>query len=26
MPNADPAFVRVLAGIVERALSVPSIA
>jgi protoporphyrin/coproporphyrin ferrochelatase len=26
MPNADPAFIRVLAGIVERALSVPSIA
>jgi ferrochelatase len=24
MPNADPAFIRVLAGIVERALSVPS--
>jgi ferrochelatase len=24
MPNADPAFVRVLGGIVERALSVPS--
>jgi ferrochelatase len=24
MPNADPAFVRVLAGIVRRALSVPS--
>ena len=24
MPNADPAFVRVLAGTVERALSVPS--
>ena len=24
MPNADPAFVRTLAGIVERALSVPS--
>ena len=24
MPNADPAFVRVLAGIVKRALSVPS--
>jgi ferrochelatase len=26
MPNADPAFVRVLAGIVKRALSVPSAA
>jgi ferrochelatase len=26
MPNADPAFVRTLAGIVERALSVPSTA
>jgi len=25
MPNADPAFIRVLAGIVERALSVPSL-
>jgi ferrochelatase len=24
MPNAEPAFVRMLAGIVERALSVPS--
>jgi ferrochelatase len=24
MPNADPAFIRVLAGIVERSLSVPS--
>jgi ferrochelatase len=24
MPNADPAFIRVLAGIVERTLSVPS--
>ena len=24
MPNADPAFVRTLAGIVTRALSVPS--
>jgi ferrochelatase len=24
MPNADPAFVRVLAGLVRRALSVPS--
>jgi ferrochelatase len=24
LPNADPAFIRVLAGIVERALSVPS--
>jgi ferrochelatase len=24
MPNADPAFIRTLAGIVERALSVPS--
>jgi len=24
MPNADPAFIRVLAGIVERALTVPS--
>ena len=26
MPNADPAFVRALAGIVRRALSVPSTA
>jgi protoporphyrin/coproporphyrin ferrochelatase len=26
MPNADPAFVRMLAGIVKRALSVPSTA
>jgi ferrochelatase len=26
MPNADPAFVRTLAGIVRRALSVPSVA
>ncbi|HZT84246.1 MAG TPA: ferrochelatase [Gaiellaceae bacterium] len=26
MPNADPAFVRTLAGIVERALSLPSAA
>jgi protoporphyrin/coproporphyrin ferrochelatase len=26
MPNADPAFVRTLAGIVQRALSVPSLA
>ena len=26
MPNADPAFVRTLAGIVRRALSVPSAA
>jgi ferrochelatase len=26
MPNADPAFVRVLAGIVRRALAVPSTA
>ena len=24
MPNADPAFVRVLAGLVRRALAVPS--
>ncbi len=24
MPNADPIFVRMLAGIVRRALSVPS--
>jgi hypothetical protein len=24
MPNADPAFVRTLAGIVRRALGVPS--
>jgi ferrochelatase len=24
MPNADPTFVRTLAGIVRRALSVPS--
>ena len=24
MPNADPAFVRVLAGVVRRALAVPS--
>ena len=24
MPNADPAFVRVLAGIVRRALAIPS--
>jgi ferrochelatase len=26
MPNADPAFIRVLAGIVQRALAVPSTA
>jgi ferrochelatase len=26
MPNADPIFVRTLAGIVRRALSVPSTA
>jgi protoheme ferro-lyase len=26
MPNADPAFVHTLAGIVRRALSVPSLA
>jgi len=26
MPNAEPAFVRILAGIVRRALSVPSVA
>ena len=26
MPNADPAFVRTLAGIVRRALGVPSAA
>jgi ferrochelatase len=26
MPNADPAFVRTLAGIVHRALAVPSAA
>jgi len=24
MPNAEPAFVRMLAGLVRRALSVPS--
>jgi len=24
MPNAEPAFVRVLAGLVRRALAVPS--
>jgi protoheme ferro-lyase len=24
MPNAEPAFVRVLAGLVERALALPS--
>jgi protoheme ferro-lyase len=26
MPNADPQFVRTLAGIVKRVLSVPSVA
>jgi protoheme ferro-lyase len=24
MPNADPAFIRVLAGLVQRVLAVPS--